>query len=50
MQNLVVVGFGFMGMTHAMSILNHSGAQLVAIVDLDLGKQGGKLINHISSL
>ena len=39
-----------MGMTHAMSILNHPGAQLLAIVDLDpdkalenLGQEGGNL-------
>ena len=39
-----------MGITHAMSILNHPGAQLVAIVDLDpekalenLGKEDGNL-------
>jgi len=38
MQKFVIVGFGFMGMTHAMSVLNHPGAQLVAIVDLDPGK------------
>ncbi len=50
MQKFVVVGFGFMGITHAMSILNHPGAQLVAIVDLNperalenLGKEAGNL-------
>lgn len=50
MQKLVVVGFGFMGITHAMSVLNHPGAQLVAIVDLDpekalanLGQEEGNL-------
>ncbi|MEA3462255.1 MAG: Gfo/Idh/MocA family oxidoreductase [Bacteroidota bacterium] len=50
MQKLVIVGFGFMGMTHAISILNHPGAQLVAIVDLDpekalenLGQESGNL-------
>jgi predicted dehydrogenase len=50
MQKFAIVGFGFMGMTHAMSILNHPGAQLVAIVDLDpkkalenLGQEAGNL-------
>ncbi len=50
MQKFIIVGFGFMGMTHAMSILNHPGAQLAAIVDLDpekalenLGQEGGNL-------
>jgi len=50
MTKFVIVGFGFMGMTHAMSILNHPGAQLLAIVDLDpdkalenLGQEGGNL-------
>ena len=50
MQKFVIVGFGFMGMTHAKSILNHPGAQLVAIVDLDpekalenLGQETGNL-------
>jgi predicted dehydrogenase len=47
MQKFVIVGFGFMGMTHALSILNHPGAQLLTIVDLDpekamenLGEEG----------
>jgi len=50
MQRFAIVGFGFMGITHAMSVLNHPGAQLVAIVDLDpekalesLGKEDGNL-------
>jgi len=50
MQRFAIVGFGFMGMTHAMSVLNHPGAQLVAIVDLDpekalesLGEEDGNL-------
>jgi len=50
MQKFVIVGFGFMGTTHAISLLNHPGAQLVAIVDLDpekalenLGKESGNL-------
>ena len=39
-----------MGMTHARNVLNHPGAQLVAIVDLDpetalenLGQEAGNL-------
>lgn len=50
MQKFVIVGFGFMGMTHARNILSHPGAQLVAIVDLDpegalesLEQEGGNL-------
>lgn len=50
MQKFVIVGFGFMGMTHAKSILNDPRAQLVAIVDPDiekalenLGQQSGNL-------
>lgn len=50
MQKFIIVGFGFMGTTHAISILNHPGAQLLAIVDLDpekalenLGQEGGNL-------
>jgi predicted dehydrogenase len=50
MQKFVIVGFGFMGITHAKSVLNHPGAQLVAIVDLDpekalenLGMEAGNL-------
>ena len=50
MQKFVIVGFGFMGMTHAKSILNDPRAQLVAIVDLDpekalenLGQETGNL-------
>ena len=50
MQKLAIVGFGFMGITHALSVLNHPGAQLVAIVDLDpqkafesLGQEDGNL-------
>lgn len=50
MQRIAIVGFGFMGMTHARSVLNHPGARLVAIVDLDpekalenLGQEAGNL-------
>ena len=50
MQKIVIVGFGFMGITHAKSVLNHPGARLVAIVDLDpekalenLGQEAGNL-------
>ena len=35
MQRFVIAGFGFMGRTHATNILNHPGARLLAIVDLD---------------
>ena len=35
MQRFVIAGFGFMGKTHAMNILDHPGTQLIAIVDLD---------------
>lgn len=50
MQKIAIVGFGFMGISHARSILNHPEAQLVAIVDLDpekaienLGQGAGNL-------
>lgn len=50
MKKFIIVGFGFMGVTHAMSILNNPGARLVAIVDLDpekalenLGQEAGNL-------
>jgi predicted dehydrogenase len=50
MHKFAIVGFGFMGVTHARSILNHPSAQLVAIVDLDpekalenLGQEAGNL-------
>ena len=36
MKRVAVVGFGFMGMTHAINILKNSKAKLVAIVDKDL--------------
>lgn len=50
MQRFVIAGFGFMGRTHAMNVLNHPGAELLAIVDLDperalesLGQGSGNL-------
>jgi predicted dehydrogenase len=50
MQKFIIVGFGFMGRTHATSILNHPGAKLAAIVDPEpekalenLGKESGNL-------
>jgi predicted dehydrogenase len=36
-MNIAVIGFGFMGMTHAMSILNNPGLRLNAIVDKNPG-------------
>ena len=35
MKKVAVVGFGFMGMTHALNILKNTDLQLVAIVDKD---------------
>ena len=35
MKRVAVVGFGFMGMTHTLNILQHADLQLVAIVDND---------------
>jgi len=35
MKRVAVVGFGFMGMTHALNILRNADLQLVAIVDKD---------------
>jgi len=50
MQKFIIVGFGFMGRTHATSILNHPGARLAGIVDLEpdkalenLGQESGNL-------
>ncbi len=36
MKNIAVVGFGFMGMTHALNMLKNDKLRLVAIVDKDL--------------
>ncbi len=36
MQNVVIVGFGFMGMTHAANIIKNKHLNLVAIVDKDV--------------
>ena len=36
MKNVAVVGFGFMGMTHTLSILKIKDLRLVAIVDQDV--------------
>ncbi len=36
MQNIAIVGFGFMGMTHALNILKNKKLNLSAIVDKDL--------------
>jgi predicted dehydrogenase len=36
MKNIAIVGFGFMGMTHAANILKNKKLKLVAIVDKDL--------------
>ena len=36
MKNVAVVGFGFMGMTHALNILKNDKLRLAAIVDKDL--------------
>ena len=36
MKKTAVVGFGFMGMTHALNILKIKGLQLSAIVERDL--------------
>jgi len=37
MQNIAIVGFGFMGMTHALNILKNEKLNLSAIVDNDIG-------------
>lgn len=43
MQKVVVVGFGFMGMTHAINILKNKRIKLVAIVDKDIDGIESKL-------
>ena len=35
MKRVAVVGFGFMGMTHTLNILQNADLELVAIVDKD---------------
>lgn len=36
MQNVAVIGFGFMGMTHALNLLKYENTRLAAIIDKDL--------------
>jgi len=43
MQRVAVVGFGFMGMTHAVNILKNENVKLVAIVDKDVSGISEKL-------
>ena len=43
MQKVAVVGFGFMGITHAINILKHESLKLVAIVDKDVNGIESKL-------
>ena len=43
MKKVAVVGFGFMGMTHASHLLNLKGVKLVAIVDKDIEGIAAKL-------
>lgn len=43
MKKIAIVGFGFMGMTHAKSILKNDDLDLVAIVDKDLEGIEGKM-------
>lgn len=40
MKKVAVIGFGFMGVTHALNILENEGLQLVAIVDKNPGAIG----------
>ena len=46
MKNVAVVGFGFMGMTHAGNILKNNGLKLVAIVDKDINSIESKLTSE----
>ncbi|MEN8203003.1 MAG: Gfo/Idh/MocA family oxidoreductase [Bacteroidota bacterium] len=50
MQKIVIVGFGFMGVTHAMSILKNPDAELAAIVDIDPGNALKNLGNEVGNL
>ena len=43
MKNVAIVGFGFMGMTHAANVLKNDRLNLAAIVDKDLGGIEDKL-------
>ena len=45
MEKVAVIGFGFMGKTHAFNILKNKDLQLVAIVDKDADKIDKDLIN-----
>jgi len=45
MKKVVVVGFGFMGLTHAVNIMKNPNLQLVAIVD----KNPGNVENNLSN-
>jgi predicted dehydrogenase len=50
MQRIVIAGFGFMGMTHAVNVLKYPGAQLAAIVDLDPQQAMGRLGQEAGNL
>jgi predicted dehydrogenase len=45
-KKIAVVGFGFMGMTHAINIIKNERLELVAIIDKDLDGISAKLIGE----
>ena len=46
MKKVVVVGFGFMGLSHTINILKNKKLQLIAIVDKDPGRIEKKLLEQ----
>lgn len=49
-KNIAVVGFGFMGMTHAFNILNNPNLNLVAIVDKNADKVKENLKKNVGNI
>ncbi len=50
MKRIVVVGFGFMGITHTINILNNKNLELLAIVDKNTGFIEKALINKTGNI
>ena len=48
-MKVVVVGFGFMGVTHTINILQNSNLQLVAIVDKNAEQVPEKLQENLGN-
>lgn len=50
MKKIAVVGFGFMGLTHTINIINHRDLELVAIVNRDPGLIEKKLSSNAGNI